>query len=401
MRHLHAGKTSVIAFAVAIAATGILTTTAHASGGEIGGAGAGYYLSDTFSGKATTEYSYGGAYDQVYVGDWDGNGTDTLAVRRGNQYHIRNSHTSGPADIVIHYGDTNDVVLVGDWNGDGTDTLAVRRGNQYHIKNSISSGTADQVVHYGDTYDTVLVGDWDGNRTDTLAVRRGGAYFIKNSMTSGFADVVVHYGDTNDTVLVGDWNGDRTDTLAVRRNATYYLKNSISSGTADAVIPYGDTTDTTLVGDWNGDGTDTLGVRRTTVPAVDKAPVLPTTSGNAGARALFESVNAARAEHGKAPLLYDTSIEAVAYDWSVVMSSIGMEHNPSFSSQMRPGWKRVGENVAWASRGWPNYAQLFHTNWMNSPGHRANILGDYTHIGIGYFVAPDGGVWATQNFGKY
>jgi hypothetical protein len=28
------------------------------------------------------------------------------------------------------YGNPGDTVLVGDWNGDGTDTLAVRRGNR-------------------------------------------------------------------------------------------------------------------------------------------------------------------------------------------------------------------------------------------------------------------------------
>ncbi|MDD9205121.1 hypothetical protein PU560_01410, partial [Georgenia sp. 10Sc9-8] len=59
---------------------------------------------------------------------WDGDGTDTLAVRRGSTFHISNTFAGGHADRSFTYGRATDVVLVGDWDGDGTDTLAVRRG---------------------------------------------------------------------------------------------------------------------------------------------------------------------------------------------------------------------------------------------------------------------------------
>jgi hypothetical protein len=72
----------------------------------------------------------------------------------------------------VIYGRATDTVLVGDWDGDGKDTLAVRRGNTYYIKNSLAGGVADQTVIYGRATDTVLVGDWDGNGTSTLGVRR-------------------------------------------------------------------------------------------------------------------------------------------------------------------------------------------------------------------------------------
>lgn len=39
------------------------------------------------------------------------------------------------------------------------------------------------------------------------------------------------------------------------------------------------------------------------------------------------------------------------------------------------------------------------TSWMNSPGHRANILNcDFKNIGVGIHDAG-GGPWWTQNFG--
>ena len=90
----------------------------------------------------------------------------------GNCYYFKNSISGGKADKTVRYGKGSDAVLVGDWDGDGKDTLAVRRGNAYYIKNSISGGEADKTVRYGTSSDAVLVGDWDGDGKDTLAVRR-------------------------------------------------------------------------------------------------------------------------------------------------------------------------------------------------------------------------------------
>src|SRR5690606_1121459 len=65
----------------------------------------------------------------VLVGDWDGDGDDSLAVRRGATFHLRNTLGSGPADREVVYGRSGDAAFAGDWNGDGTDTLGVRRGS--------------------------------------------------------------------------------------------------------------------------------------------------------------------------------------------------------------------------------------------------------------------------------
>ncbi|MCT4574462.1 hypothetical protein N3930_46980, partial [Bacillus thuringiensis] len=59
--------------------------------------------------------------------DWDGDGADTFATRRGNLYLVSDSLESGWADIEQNYGRSGDEVFVGDWDGDGSDTLGVRR----------------------------------------------------------------------------------------------------------------------------------------------------------------------------------------------------------------------------------------------------------------------------------
>jgi uncharacterized protein YkwD len=41
------------------------------------------------------------------------------------------------------------------------------------------------------------------------------------------------------------------------------------------------------------------------------------------------------------------------------------------------------------------------TAWMNSPGHKANILNcTYTQIGVGYALSKSGSPYWTQDFGK-
>jgi uncharacterized protein YkwD len=63
-------------------------------------------------------------------------------------------------------------------------------------------------------------------------------------------------------------------------------------------------------------------------------------------------------------------------------------------------YSTVGENIAVGQR---NVAEVMKA-WMNSPGHRANILlPAYSHFGLGYFTGEHEGqtsIFWTQNFGS-
>jgi len=213
-----------------------------------------YLLNNGWDTTHDTTAVVGNHYDRVLTGDFDGDGKDTVAVRRGNTYALGRCTQT--------YGRVNDETLVGDWDGDGTDTLAVRRGATIYATDTPCSTKADRTLTYGRPGDVLLVGDFDGDGRDTFAVRRGNRYHVKNSLSGGGADRVLSYGRAQDTVLVSDWDGDGTDTFAVRRGNVYHLKNTLAGGLADRLVTYGRTGDTVLVGDWDGDGTDTLGVRR-------------------------------------------------------------------------------------------------------------------------------------------
>ncbi|MGJ9532641.1 LamG-like jellyroll fold domain-containing protein [Actinotignum sp. GS-2025b] len=231
--------------------------------GKPGDTGNVFYLSnDWVSTVAQQVFSYGRAADQVLIGDWDGDGKETLAVRRGNQIFIQNSLTGGVADEVISFGRADDTIVVGDWDGDGKDTFAVRRGNQVFVLNSIRSGDADQVFSFGRDGDVLLAGDFDGDGKSSFAVQRGNVFFVNNTLTGGKAETSFSYGKAGDQIFVGDWDGDGKDTFAVRRGNQVFVANSLKSGNADITLYYGRAGDQMLVGDWDGDGVDTPIVRR-------------------------------------------------------------------------------------------------------------------------------------------
>ncbi|NYI79643.1 CAP domain-containing protein [Nocardioides panzhihuensis] len=121
----------------------------------------------------------------------------------------------------------------------------------------------------------------------------------------------------------------------------------------------------------------------------------PASAGEGGT--IKRLANAARADAGREPLARDSALDALARKWARKIAADGsLSHNPDLAEQVPEGWQGVGENVA---QGYRTGAAM-HRGWMSSDGHRANILGDYTHIGIA-FVVVDGTSWGVQVFAKY
>jgi uncharacterized YkwD family protein/spore coat assembly protein SafA len=111
-------------------------------------------------------------------------------------------------------------------------------------------------------------------------------------------------------------------------------------------------------------------------------------------------VNDVRKANGLKPLLQDWQLSRVARYKSQDMRDLGyFSHtSPTYGSPFNMmksfgiSYKTAGENIA---KGYATPKAVVDA-WMNSPGHRANILNpSYTHIGVG-FVAS-GNYW-TQMF---
>ena len=202
------------------------------------------------------------------MGDWDGDGTDTVGLYRPDlgMFYLKNTHAGGTADIQFGFGPGSSdwTPLVGDWDGDGTDTVGLYRPDlgMFYLKNTHAGGTADVQFSFGPGSSdwTPLVGDWNGDGTDTVGLYRPdlSTFYLKNTHAGGTADIQFSFGPGSSdwTPLGGDWNDDGTDTVGLYRPdlGMFYLKNTHAGGTADVQFGFGpgNSTWTPLVGDWDG-----------------------------------------------------------------------------------------------------------------------------------------------------
>ena len=108
--------------------------------------------------------------------------------------------------------------------------------------------------------------------------------------------------------------------------------------------------------------------------------------------------NQQRAGSGLPALIEDATLDAAAQAWADEMSrSNQMVHssNEWRAARIPAGWNTNGENIAY---GYPSASSVVGA-WMNSKGHRENILRtSYTHIGVGYVTS--GNYWV-QIFAGY
>lgn len=110
-------------------------------------------------------------------------------------------------------------------------------------------------------------------------------------------------------------------------------------------------------------------------------------------------INRARTSRGLSALTVAPGTTDLARDWSMTQATRKlMYHNPNLvagvQSHGSSDWRTVAENVGY---GWD--ADSLFNAYMNSPGHRANILDtDMRYLGIGWVERPDGSGYNTQVF---
>ncbi len=215
-----------------------------------------YLKNSNTTGFADVAINYGIPGDYPVVGDWEGDGDATIGIYRNGTFYLRNSNTLGFADLVFPFGSPGDQPIAGDWDGDGVDTIGIYRPSigQFLLRNSNSAGAADMSFYLGNVGDVGIAGDWDGDGIDTTGVFRpsNGIIFLKNTNVTGFADITLNYGIPGDQPVTGDWNNDGIDTIGVYRNGTFYLRNSNIVGFADLVFSLGNPGDMPIAGNWDG-----------------------------------------------------------------------------------------------------------------------------------------------------
>ena len=126
-------------------------------------------------------------------------------------------------------------------------------------------------------------------------------------------------------------------------------------------------------------------------PATPPSPASP-------AEEIVALVNEARRPARLGALAPDTTLQRLAQRQAERMARAGrIFHNASLGKQMLGGstWTQFGENVAAG----PSIAEV-HVGLLNSPHHRANILGDFTHVGAAVVHTSDGYFYVAEVFGK-
>lgn len=114
-------------------------------------------------------------------------------------------------------------------------------------------------------------------------------------------------------------------------------------------------------------------------------------------------VNKERAAAGCGPLTENADLEKAALDHSEDMDA------RDFFDHSNPSGEDPGERITAAGYRWSTYGEniargqqtpeAVMESWMNSPGHRANILNcSFKNIGVGVHKGA-GGPWWTQDFG--
>jgi uncharacterized YkwD family protein len=140
-------------------------------------------------------------------------------------------------------------------------------------------------------------------------------------------------------------------------------------------------------------------------PVVKKPEVNNNTNGSVSSyeRQVADLVNAERAKAGLAPLTLDSSISNVARAKSKDMADNNYfaHTSPTYGSagsmlsQFGIKYTAWGENIASGQK----TPQQVVTAWMNSQGHRENIMSStYTKLGVGYATNSKGVPYWTQMF---
>jgi len=168
--------------------------------------GAVYLRNSNTQGVADVRFFFGNPGDLPLAGDFDGDGCDSLSIYRPSESRIfvinelgSNNAGLGAAEFDFIFGNPGDKPFVGDFDGNGVDTVGLHRESTglVYFRNTLTTGIAHSQFIYGDPGDVLVAGDWDGDGDDTVAVYRpsNGLLYVKLKNTQGYADAAILAGN--------------------------------------------------------------------------------------------------------------------------------------------------------------------------------------------------------------
>ena len=118
---------------------------------------------------------------------------------------------------------------------------------------------------------------------------------------------------------------------------------------------------------------------------------------------ILNRVNIDRQNSGRPGLWWNSTLACNARGHAEYMARTGSFFHQNLGSLIRDplyvNYASLGENIL-VGPGSMN-GDSIHVQWMNSPGHFANIMGWWDAIGIAVIRGPDGRLWAVEEFGRH
>ena len=169
----------------------------------------------------------------IESGDYDGDGTDDVAVFRPSSglWAVRGLTRT-------YFGDESDHPAPGDYRGNGSTLIAVFRPSS-----RLWAVRGFTRLYFGDAGDLPVPGDYDGDGSADIGIYRGstGLWAVRNLTR-------IYFGSVDDWPIPADYLGDGTQAVAVRRppSGLWALKGITR-------VYYGNSSDWPRLADCDGD----------------------------------------------------------------------------------------------------------------------------------------------------
>ena len=165
-----------------------------------------YLRNSNTQGTADIKFFFGNPGDMPIAGDFNGDGCSTVSVYRpGNQtFYIINELGDddtglGAADVSYVFGNPGDKPFVGDFDGDGIDTVGLHRESTglVYFRNTHTQGNADAQFVFGNPGDRLVANDWNDDGNDSPAIFRPAntTVYLRFTNTQGNADAQFMFGE--------------------------------------------------------------------------------------------------------------------------------------------------------------------------------------------------------------
>jgi uncharacterized protein YkwD len=134
------------------------------------------------------------------------------------------------------------------------------------------------------------------------------------------------------------------------------------------------------------------------------SPAVAATASPSAESLMVRLINRERELRGLRPLARNLQMVRLGREWASSMAARGrVEHRTDLALHVDGDFRRLGENVGFTKVSGVSGATLvrrLHRSFMESPGHRYHVLGDYNMVGVGIRRSPDGAMWMAVNFLK-